>query len=151
MQASARQAGFTLVEVMIVVAILAAVMSAAAQFAAPRGTNVSLKAATQLIASKLRNARNAAILGRRQHKVFFDVAKRSIWADFGDGALKIDNRIRMTITAAAGERRSKSITSVRFFPNGGATGATVKLLTESQANEVRVNWLTGRVSTKRIQ
>jgi general secretion pathway protein H len=40
---------------------------------------------------------------------------------------------------------------VRFFPNGSSTGATIDLRTERQAYEVRINWLTGRVSTAAIE
>ncbi len=150
-RSASAESGFTLIEVMVVVAILTVVITAAAQFAGPRSTNANLKAATQLVAVKLRNARSAAIMRRRQHRVFFDVASRRIWGDYGDGALKIDKRIRMSVTAAQGEKRTNAIASVRFYPNGSATGATLQLLTESQTNEVRINWLTGRVSTKRIR
>ena len=145
------EAGFTLVETVVVVAVLAVLVGAVAHFASTRDTSANLNATTQLIAAKLRDARNAAIRRRRQHDVFFDVATRRVWADRGDPALQIDGRIRLSVTAARPVRATKTIASVRFYPNGSASGATVQLLTKSQANEVRINWLTGRVSTKRIR
>jgi len=145
------EAGFTLVEVLVVVAILALTVGAVATIARPRSHAMMLKAATQLVAAKLRDTRTAAIIARRSREIRFDVNARRIWSPHDGATLKLDREILMTMTGAASGRRSKSIAAVHFFPNGSASGATLKLQAKTNANEIRINWLTGRVSTRRLR
>ncbi len=58
--------------------------------------------------------------------------------------------MKMEVTAADSEKRSPSIAGIRFYPNGSSTGGTIDLKMEGRAYEIRVNWLTGRVSTASV-
>jgi general secretion pathway protein H len=76
-----------------------------------------------------------------------DVAQRAI--EFGNGIppLLFSRSIDLDVVAADSERRSPSSAAIRFFPNGSSTGGTINLKSKGNAYEIRVNWLTGRVST----
>jgi len=57
----------------------------------------------------------------------------------------------MSVTAADSERLSPVTAGLRYFPNGSSTGATIEFQAERQGYEVRINWLTGRVSVRAIE
>ncbi|MGI9385627.1 MAG: GspH/FimT family pseudopilin [Methyloligellaceae bacterium] len=138
--------GFTLLELLMGIAILA--LAAGAVLVVPRSGSGSaaLRSAAHETAARLREARALAINHGRPKAVLVDLGRRIIAIGHGRKPLKIAGDIRLTITAAASERQSRQISGVRFFPNGSSTGATLRFARDRQAFEVRVNWLTGRVS-----
>lgn len=72
---------------------------------------------------------------------------------FSDGSapLAINPDLTIAVTAADTERTSPQKIGIRFYPNGSSSGATIKLNSEQQGYEVRVNWLTGRVSSAALR
>ncbi|MGI9409906.1 MAG: GspH/FimT family protein [Hyphomicrobiaceae bacterium] len=145
------EAGYTLLEMLIVVAVLAVVMSSVRLLPQSRAGSVDVAAATQLIASSLRQARNTSIRRRAIQHVYFDVNRRTVWTDSGRNRLALDRRIRMAISSARSQMRSDSVAQVRFYPNGSSSGGKVVLEGRSGAREIRINWHTGRISTSSLQ
>jgi general secretion pathway protein H len=80
-----------------------------------------------------------------------DIGERVIRFSDGRPPVELHKSITMAVTGADSERRSPLMGGVRFFPNGSSTGATIDLKSERQAYEIRINWLTGRVSTAAIE
>jgi general secretion pathway protein H len=80
-----------------------------------------------------------------------DVERRAI--DFGKRIppLAFSKAINIAVTAADSDKISPSSTGIRFYPNGSSTGGTIDIKSGGSAYEIRVNWLTGRVSTSAIQ
>ena len=145
------EAGFTLVELLVVVTVLAITASVARLALLPRSSSADVTAAAQLIAAKLRDARTASIRMRSVRRVYIDVRHRHVWDDGARVRLSLDPKIRIGVTGARSEQRSAAVASVKFNPNGSSSGATVRLQGNSSASEVRVNWYTGRVSTRRLR
>jgi general secretion pathway protein H len=144
------EAGFTLFEMMIVMVIVAMTMaSMSLLYREPSGASRA-KAAALHAASRLRDLRAAAMVSGSER--FAEIAPSKGILSFGDGraALLLDPSIEITVTAADSERRSPGTAGIRFFPNGSSTGATIKLRSDRQSYEVRVNWLTGRVSASAL-
>ncbi len=112
------------------------------------GTQVKVSAL--LTASRLRDLRTSAMSTGSERAATIDVAQRVIRFSDGRAPLELSKTIDVAVTGADSERRSVSVAGVRFFPNGSSTGATIDLRSERQAYEVRINWLTGRVSTAAI-
>jgi len=140
-------AGFTLFELLAVMVILGmAIVAVSALYRAPSG-GVQVKAAAQLTASRLRDLRATALSTASARSATFDVDARVIRFSDGRAPLQLSRSIALAVTGAESERRAGGIAGVRFFPNGSATGATIELRSERQRYEVRINWLTGRVST----
>jgi general secretion pathway protein H len=143
-------AGFTLFELLVVMVIMGmAIVAVSALYRSP-SAGVQLKAATQLAASRLRDLRAAALTTGGERSATIDVNARVI--RFGDGRppLQLARSISLAVTGAESERRAKGMAGVRFFPNGSSTGATIQLRSERQAYEIRINWLTGRVSSSAL-
>lgn len=140
-------AGFTLFELLAVMVVLAMAMVAVATFARSPSAGLKVKAAAQLTASRLRDLRAAALTTGSERRASFDVNARAIRFSDGRAPLQIDRSIAMAVTGAESEQRNGSTAGVRFFPNGSSTGATITLRAQRQAYEIRINWLTGRVST----
>lgn len=140
-------AGFTLFEMLVVMAIIGMTAAALSTLYRSPSAGVRVRAEALLAASRLRDLRAAAMAAGGERVATIDAAARVI--RFGDGRapLALGRSIAVTVTAADSERGSPTTAGIRFFPNGSSSGATIKLSSERQAYEIRVNWLTGRVST----
>jgi general secretion pathway protein H len=144
------QAGFTLVELLAVLVVLALVAGVAAtQFGARHG-GAALEAAAHEIASRCRAARAAAIRQAESRTVVIDMKSRLVTVGADVPPFRIAETIGIASETSAGERHGGEVAGIRFFPNGTSTGGKVRLETGRQAYEVRVNWLTGRVVVERI-
>lgn len=145
-----QDAGFTLFEILVVMVIMVMAMTAISTLYRSPSPGTVLKTDATSMASRLRDLRAAAIASGRERAVAIDVERRSL--AFGDGRapLQLDHSLALSVTAADSEQRSPGTAGIRFFPNGSSSGATIQLKSERQTYEVRVNWLTGRVSTGAI-
>lgn len=140
-----RDAGFTLIEVMAVIAILAVVIGVViVRIPASRGT-AELASLSHTIASELRNARADAMSAGSERTVVFDTSAHKVLSEQRGRTIEIAPDITLHATAAASERRSGSQVAIRFFANGSSTGGALKLERGQKAHEVRINWLSGRV------
>jgi general secretion pathway protein H len=146
-KAGPRDAGFTLFELLAVMVVLGlAIVAVSAVYRAP-SDGVQVRAAAQLTASRLRDLRAAALSTGTARSATFDVNGRVIRFSDGRAPLQLSHSIALAVTGAESERRAGGLAGVRFFPNGSSTGATIVLSLRRQGYEIRINWLTGRVST----
>jgi general secretion pathway protein H len=147
----ARQAGFTLVELLAVLVVLALVAGLVATQLGPRHGGAALEAAAHELASRCRAARAAAIRQAETRRVVIDMANRVVTAGPDVPPFRIAETVSITSeTSAAEQQGGGTVAGIRFFPNGASTGGKVRLETGRQAYEVRVNWLTGRVVVERV-
>jgi general secretion pathway protein H len=138
-----RGAGFTLIEVMAVMVIIALVASLAVTMMPGTG-RAGLKAVTLQAASLLRRERLGAILTGRDREVSLDNKRRILVGDGGDTvALPRDVTLDILGIDALWSGRQAV---VRFHPDGASTGAVLKLSREKAEYEIRVNWYTGGVA-----
>ncbi|MFT5511232.1 MAG: general secretion pathway protein H [Hyphomicrobiaceae bacterium] len=146
------QSGFTLIEVLVVFVILGVVIAAIGMWTRPSAGGTELKAAAAHIASTLRDARTRAILQQADRLVLVDVDRRLVWSGLKTRATRLGQGIRIAVTSAQSqsEARPNKVAGIRFYPNGSSSGATIRLYGTGQTHELRVNWLTGRVSQKSV-
>jgi general secretion pathway protein H len=136
--------GFTLIELMVAVAILAL---AAALFAPGRlgGSEVlEGKSAAREIAAGLRRARSAAIVSGTETVFLIDVDKR-VYAAPGAAPAPLPAKARLAMRTGAAELKGGGSGGIRFFPDGGSTGGGVSLEEGGRSWTIRVDWMTGRV------
>ena len=138
-----RGAGFTLIEVIAVMLIIALVASLAVTMMPGTG-RAGLRALTLQTASLLRRERLGAILTGRDREVSLDGERRILVGDGGDiVALPRDIAVDILGVDALWSGRQAV---VRFHPDGASTGAVMKLSREKAGYEIRVNWYTGGVA-----
>jgi prepilin-type N-terminal cleavage/methylation domain-containing protein len=80
-QLSAKRLAFTLVEMLIVLAIISMLMGITVPFTTGFGKGLRIKTAARAILGTLRVARSSAITYRNKQKVVFDVQKGEYWAE----------------------------------------------------------------------
>jgi general secretion pathway protein H len=135
--------GFTLIEVVAVMLIIALVASLAVAVMPGTGRG-KLKALTLETAALLRRERLGAVLTGKERQVSLDGERRVLVGDGGD-ILAIPRDVVfdvLGIDAMWSGRRAV----VRFTPDGASTGAVLKLSRENAEYEIRVNWYTGGVA-----
>jgi general secretion pathway protein H len=138
-----RGAGFTLIEVVAVMLIIALVASLAVTMMPGTG-RAGLKALTLQTASLLRRERLGAILTGRDREVSLDGERRVLVGDGGD-IVALPRDIVLDILGADALWSGRQAV-VRFHPDGASTGAVLKLSREEAEYEIRVNWYTGSVA-----
>jgi general secretion pathway protein H len=138
-----REAGFTLLEVMAVMLIIALVASLVITMTPGTG-RAGLKAVTLKTAALLRRERMGAILGGRMRHVSLDGERRVFVGEEGE-QVAIPRDVTVDLLGADAVWSGRQAV-VRFDPDGASTGAVVRLSQEKAEYEIRVNWYTGGVA-----
>jgi general secretion pathway protein H len=139
------QQGFTLVEMLLVLVVLALTAGLVTSRFGARSADDNLQAIAYETASRARAARTVAMRSGIDQVVLIDLADRVVSG--GDKSpLQIPTAVDIVAETSAAERPDPSVAAVRFLPNGSSTGGMVRLATGTQAYEIRISWFTGRVS-----
>ena len=137
------RAGFTLIEVVAVMMIIALVSSLAVTMM--RGTGRGgLKALALETAALLRRERLSAVLTGQDRQVSLDGDRRVLVGD-GGNVLAIPRDVVLDVLGIDAVWSGRQAI-VRFAPDGASTGAVLKLSRENAEYEIRVNWYTGGVA-----
>lgn len=140
--------GFTLLETLLVVALLAvaAALAAAAVTGGFRG--MELRSTAKEMAAQLRYTRARAISTGQPQRFTVDPAAHTWTAPNGrDG--EIPPRLSITFTGAREVEPAEGQGAVLFFPDGAATGGRITLEVDGAARRIDVAWLTGEVTVVR--
>jgi general secretion pathway protein H len=135
-----QQAGFTLIEVVAVMLIIALVASLAVTMMPGTGRG-QLKALTLEVAALLRRERLGAIMTGRQREVSIDGERRVLVGE-GGNVVAIPRDVALDVVGIDALWSGRQAV-VRFLPDGASTGAVLKLSREKAEYEIRVNWFTG--------
>ena len=138
-------AGFTLVELIVVFAILGLVVMLFVSRVRGPSPGLTVRAAANELALDLREGRSAAIARNRPITVVVDATHRR-WRG-GDGSIKsFPTRAGVTLVLADGEVSRVGAIAIEFEADGSSTGGRVELASGGQRSIVGVDWLTGRVT-----
>ncbi len=135
--------GFTLLETLVVLAVLGLALGLAAQYAPGRGRPLEIRAAASEIAATLRLGRARAIAGNRAVQVGFDAAA---------GAVALDGAVRRfgpPLGLVVTTRRALvagSLAAIAFAPDGSSTGGRISVTDGQRVILIEVDWLTGLVA-----
>jgi type II secretion system protein H len=138
MTSRAESGGFTLTEMLVVLAILALVSATALHFDWSGSlANERLRSAAQQLASDLRRARSQAIADGVTAGISFDVAGRRYirWPSRLEQSIPSGIAVRVSTGADAREQPS-GIVDVLFDAGGDAPGATFTLTQNGQSQRV---------------
>ncbi|WP_428395734.1 GspH/FimT family pseudopilin [Lichenicoccus sp.] len=131
--------GFTLIETLVVVTILAIVVGVLISRGPTKSATIDLTAASRTLADDLRHARAQAIDTDRP--VRLDAAQMRVAL-----ARLVDRRagpISLSVHSPADAARRDGV--LRFNPDGSANGARIVLVEGHEHIDIAIDWLTGRI------
>lgn len=142
------EAGFTLIEMLVVLAIL--VMTTT--FIVPLFSGGSEGARLQMAASELASAfqltRSAAIMRNTDMSLMIDVNSRTFSSSVvSQRSFAPDIDAKLAFASGLGSGASDG--GFRFFPDGSSTGGDVTLSLRGRQTKLCVDWLTGLVRRDR--
>lgn len=137
-----RTRGFTLIEIMVVMVIIALVMGLVATSMARSVSSAEARAATRKMVASLRYTRARAILDKKEQVFQVDTENRTYQAP-GRKQITLPKGVDVTITTARSEFTAENVGGIRFFPDGGSTGGHIELTVNEREYRVNVAWLTG--------
>ena len=144
-QRSCRELGFTLLEMLAVIMLLAAATALVSLRMGAGGAAVQARALLLNSSEILRHARLAALRSGSEQVVYIDVAGRHI-DSVGRHTIVVPREIEFAAVAAKSEQQADKTLGIRFFPDGTSTGGELKFVSRGRTYELHVNWLTGNVT-----
>jgi general secretion pathway protein H len=138
-----RPNGFTLLEMMVALAIVAIISAMAVPFIGRDKGGVAMRTTARQIAGLLREARSQAVL--KNHVEYLRV-------NIADGSFGLPERtpqrlprgVAMALTTTVEQARSPVEGTIRFYPDGSSTGGGVTLRQNGHDTLVLVDWLSGK-------
>jgi general secretion pathway protein H len=139
------ESGFTLIEMLVVIAIVALIAALALPQFSGAQTKAAMTSTTHRLAAGLRSTRSLAMAQGRSEAFSLDLAHGLYRA--GAGAVQpVDAHIGLTLVTASQERIDAAAGDIRFFADGSSTGGGIGLRAGTRRALILVDWLTGRVS-----
>jgi general secretion pathway protein H len=143
-----RQRGYTLIELLAVLVLVAAIVALGAATISRKLPGQRLKQSAKELAAQLRYTRAQAI-ATGQPQVFMIDANSREWRAGEKRSGTLSKDIAIVATGARNEQQRPGVAAVRFFPEGAATGGRIVLRNGRAAWQLDVQWLTGEVSMAR--
>ena len=140
-----RRAGFTLVELIIVLAIGGLLLGLTPPLITAALPGVELKAAARRTAGALRQTREIAIASGRAAAWQLDVEQGRYQIPGRNRRGRLPEGIEIELVGAANEMQDDRVGAIRFYPDGTSSGGRVMLKRGGSGYQVGVNWLTGRI------
>jgi general secretion pathway protein H len=138
--------GFTLLELLIVLVLMAMVTAFVfPMFGGPVSTS-ELRASARSLAAGLRLARSEALSQRRETFLTLDVSGRRFRVDRDPHEHTLPRRVELKLFTAQNDLVGDSVGAIRFYPDGGSNGGRITVASGTRKFDVDVDWLTGRVT-----
>lgn len=148
-------AGFTLVELLVVLTILGLLLVIAPISFANLLPGVALKADVREAAALLKQTRNRALRDNAEATLLVDTEAKILVAEVVDpksdalpNRVEFDEDVEMELLTAQSEVIDSFRGRIRFFPDGTSTGGGIVFATSGGKYHVLVDWLTGQVEIR---
>jgi general secretion pathway protein H len=143
---STEKDGFTLVEVLVVVAIIALAGIVVWQRVPATGDRARLDQATGLLRTAILDARTLAMLSGRSTRLIIEPERGRIIMDRIGASEVILPQIALRLTTAIeAEPSGNGKPAILFMPDGSSSGARFDLESGGSRRRLLLSWLTGRV------
>lgn len=144
----ARARGLSLIEIVLVIALIAGITAVTASAFGVGIQGAQLRESARTIATQLRATRTQAIATGRPQRFTLDPEAHT-WSAPNGKRGEIPEAIGITFTGARQAQVKRDEGAVLFFEDGASTGGRVQLRREDQVWNVDVAWLTGTVKVTR--
>lgn len=143
--ALARGRGFSLIELLVVLAVMGFALVLIAGYKAPWSRSLGLDGTAAELAGDLRLARSQAIADNRPVALALDLARHDYRVG-GASPQSLPAGLSIGLLTVNGEKIDADTGAIRFNPDGSSTGGRITLADGSRRVAVGVDWLTGRVT-----
>jgi len=140
-----RQSGFTLLEMVCVLAIVAMLASVALPYLPRQTSRPRLQAYALQAVTLLKSDRSASMRSGTRIDTQIDTSQRLIRSGSGAAALKLPDDVAFLATLPRSCQHRPVLGTISFFPDGLSCGGAITLSHADLSLEIRVNWLTGRI------
>lgn len=138
--------GFTLIELLVVLAVLALLVVLVPPSFERLRESMQYRDTLRRVLGDLRTARQQAVGQGREVRFSIDLSARRYGVE-GRPQNEVPESLQIRFIAAQIETTAQQNVSIRFHPQGGATGGTVELVRASGAGtRVTVDWLSGAIT-----
>ena len=143
--------GFTLIELLVVFALLALLVAVVPVAFERLRESAQYRETVRGIMSDMRQGRQRAISEGTEVRFRVDLTARTFGLE-GRPAHDVPLPLQMRATVAAIELGDGQVASIRFLPQGGATGGSIDVLRPSGSGvRLTVDWLSGAIAQSAIQ
>lgn len=137
--------GFTLIELMAVIVLLAIAMTAVTFSFSKSLQSAKIRGASRDLVAALRYTRGQAIVKGKQEVLLLNLDSNSYTAP-GKSAVKLPKGMNLRLTTADTEVTGANTGGIRFFADGSSTGGHISVLQGQREWRVNVAWLTGDIA-----
>lgn len=137
--------GYTLTELLVVLLILSIALGGSVMFSLGRAGKASLPRLSSQVASLIGSASTRSVLTQREVLVVIDPVTNEI-STIAEDLISVPERFSIEIITAKSELLGERRAAIRFFPEGGSTGGSIRLSDAGNAVSIEVDWLTSRIS-----
>jgi general secretion pathway protein H len=141
--------GFTLIELIVVLAIIGLVLALVPGLLLRPQPGLDIEVAARALADGLRQTRSQAMLRNREEVFAVDVEQGLFRAGRDRALRQLDRKIELRLYTAEAELLGGDGGRIRFFPDGSSSGGAIDLRLADQESRVSVDWLTGQVEIAR--
>ena len=141
--------GFTLLEIMLVLALVAAGTLMMGAAFSRGGARSQLRTEAAQMTNGLRDARAHALQTQVTQRFILDTTVHR-WQVSGSAPRHVPDEITLVLSTAAELREGASGGAILFFPDGASSGGRVDLSRNGATWRLDVHWLTGQVSSQRV-
>lgn len=147
-----RSDGFTLVELLVVMAIMALIAAVVPVAFGKLSETTEYRDTVRAVLTDMRRARYQARDSGREVVFGVNLQERTFGVE-GGAAHQVPDALDLRAAAAARESDpTGQYLGIRFLPQGGATGGSLDLIRSSgRGVRLRVDWFSGRVEQEAIE
>jgi len=143
-----RARGFSLLEMLLVMAIIAFAGLLAASAMTGGFDGIRLRSASSEVAAQLRFTRAQALATGKRQDFSIDPHAHT-WKAPKDRHGSLPKQLGIEFYGAREVQPSASEGGIAFFPDGASTGGRIRLSAKKAVRDIDVAWLTGEVKVKR--
>ena len=135
-------AGFTLIEVLVVLVIMAAVVSSISYVTLNK--HESLKDLTGRIVQQIRLTRQLAVRTGKAQQFAINLGDNTF--DFAEDLIELPAEVSITVNTAENQLIDKETVGVTFFPDASSSGGNITLEAARQTFKIFIVWISGKVT-----